>query len=95
MVRAKFRCVEKVVRHSQSAFGSGGVADSEEVKLSAVMGEENKPWSKWTPSGEIRMSITNPEAVAQFEVGKDYFVDFTPCESAAGQAEQRQPEPKS
>ena len=57
-----------------------------EVRLNAVYedgGGDNKSWSKYTPSGEIRMFITNPDAIEQFEVGKSYFVNFTPA-SAEG-----------
>lgn len=50
------------------------------VKLTAVMGEENKPWSQYTPSGSVEIAITNPDAVKQFTVGGLYFVDFTPAE---------------
>jgi hypothetical protein len=42
--------------------------------------EENKTFWKYTPSGVIDMSITNPDAVNQFELGKEYYVDFTPAE---------------
>lgn len=51
------------------------------VSMYAVYGngEANKDWSRWTPSGSITMSITNPSAVEKFEVGKEYFVDFTPA----------------
>jgi hypothetical protein len=64
---------------------SGNVAV--EVQLQPVFSGKdenaNKSWSKWTPSGQVQMQITNPEASGQFEVGKPYFVDFTP----AGEAE--------
>ena len=53
-----------------------------EIKLAPVYDEANKNWSKWTPQGEITMAITNPEAVAQFELGKFYYVDFTPAPAA-------------
>ena len=38
--------------------------------------DENEQWSKWTPSGQIDISITNPDAFNQFKVGKEYHVDF-------------------
>ena len=41
-------------------------------------GQVNETWAKYTPSGEIKMTITNPEAIAAFDVGRAYFVDFTP-----------------
>jgi hypothetical protein len=64
IVRAKFRCEQK---------------DGENVLFRAcIEGEENKEWSRWTPAGTIQMTINNPTALAAFEVGKDYFLDFTP-----------------
>jgi hypothetical protein len=47
------------------------------VVLSAVAGDENKTWSKYTPSGTISLAIDNPEAYDTFEIGKTYFVDFS------------------
>ena len=38
--------------------------------------EENKTFWKYTPSGKIEINISN-ESVASFEVGKQYYVDFT------------------
>lgn len=77
-VRAKFRCTEKLNRRSAGSYGAPSPADTSEVKFAAVSGPENAPWSKYTPSGELRMSITNPEALAAFEVGVDYYLDITP-----------------
>lgn len=55
-----------------------------EVKLQPVYGNKdddaNKEWSKWTPSGEVVMTITNPAAYQQFEIGKAYYVDFSLAE---------------
>jgi GH35 family endo-1,4-beta-xylanase len=73
------RCVEKTQRTSTQGYGEPKPVDTEEVRLVPVTGEENKEWSRWTPSGEVKMQITNPEALNQFTVGADYFVDFTPA----------------
>jgi hypothetical protein len=43
--------------------------------------ETNKSWSAATPSGELKMSISNPAAVDFFELGKEYYLDFTPVEN--------------
>jgi hypothetical protein len=54
--------------------------NGDRVKLQAVCrGEDNKVWSKFTPNANFEMHCLNPEATAQFEVGKEYFVDFTPA----------------
>jgi hypothetical protein len=43
-------------------------------------GKVNESWSKYTPSGQLQMSITNPAAIDKFEKGKAYYIDFTPVE---------------
>ncbi|MFD1328301.1 hypothetical protein [Mycoplana ramosa] len=76
VVRAKFQCLSITNHHQHDPS-----AVQAEVRLIPVYGngEANKQWSKWTPSGELKMLITNPSAVDQFELGKEYFVDFTPA----------------
>ena len=76
-VRAKFRCMS--INH---AFTNTPEYSAATVGLVPVWEQEgvNKTWSKATPSGKIEMMITNPEAVKQFDLGKEYFVDFTPAE---------------
>lgn len=79
-VQAKLR----VTRKSELENGAvGGVQPGAvEVTLQPVYAEDgpNKSWSKWTPSGECRLTITNPDAFKQFELGKEYLVTFSPCE---------------
>jgi hypothetical protein len=72
MVRAKF-VVDKI---GKTRYGYG------EIKLSPVSGgsEENKQFWQYTPSGEITLNVSNPAALEKFEVGKEYYVDFTPAE---------------
>ena len=50
--------------------------------LAVCRGEHNKEWAKYTPSGELRMVVNNPEASAQFELGKEYELRFTPADSS-------------
>lgn len=72
-VRAKFKVMDKVK--------SGDLGDVR-VTLGAVSGSEgdNASWSKYTPSGELSMTITNPAAYKEFEVGKEFYLDFTPAD---------------
>lgn len=78
MVRAKFQVTEINHRHTHNAANTFA-----EVKLAPVYetGDGvNKSWSLATPSGQISLGITNPEAIKGFDLGKFYFVDFTPTE---------------
>lgn len=49
-----------------------------DIVLEPVVGEseENKKFFKYTPWGHIKMGIVNEEAVKEFFVGKEYYVDF-------------------
>lgn len=54
-----------------------------EIKMGAAFGsylnglpEGNGDWSKWTPSGELAITITNPAAIEQFEIGAVYSLTF-------------------
>jgi len=40
---------------------------------------EDQRFQKATPSGHCELQIDNPAALAQFEHGKAYYVDFTPA----------------
>lgn len=37
-------------------------------------------WSKYTPNGKLEMTITNPAAMKNLGVGKDYYLDLTPVD---------------
>lgn len=72
MVRAKFTCTGKSLTEYN---GDQGFI----INLIPVTSDndENKDFFKWTPFGEIKMGTVNPAAAAEFEVGKEYYVDFT------------------
>lgn len=80
-VRAVFYV--KSIKHLATS-GAGDVAA--EIELGAAFGgylkglpggdEANKDWSKWTPSGDLKMTVTNPDAIAQFELGGVYAINF-------------------
>jgi hypothetical protein len=91
-VRAKFRCDR--ISHS---IGSKSVTDDKgavkwvptplrSVTLNPVYAnsdpahENSKFWAA-TPSGTIELGTINEEAAAIFELGKEYYVDFTPAQT--------------
>lgn len=68
-VRAKFYVTEI----AKTTYGG-------RVNLAVVCrGQDNKEWASATPAGQIQMSIRNELAVEFFDVGQEYFVDFTPA----------------
>jgi len=72
-VRAKFSCVSM----KQNTW-------SNTVEFSAVTGcnGENQDFNDATPSGSLSIEIHGDVPAANFfEIGKDYYLDFTPAES--------------
>lgn len=67
-VTAKFE-VQSITKHKWNP-------EARTVKLAAVAGDENKPWSIYTPSGSIEMQITNPAAYEEFELGRVFLLTF-------------------
>jgi hypothetical protein len=41
--------------------------------------ENSKFWDA-SPSGSLTLGTINPEAWSQFELGKEYYLDFTPAD---------------
>ena len=84
-VRAKMRCtryakftdggysakVTSIGVTFQPVYGSGDGTNEDKA---------NAEWSKYTPSGEMNLTITNEACFDKFEVGKAYYVDISPAE---------------
>jgi len=84
-VRAKFRLIAQ--KNSESSiFKDGkwipGVVTSLEFipVMASDKDPENRKFWEATPSGKIELNIVNPEAVKEFELLKEYYVDFTLAE---------------
>ena len=77
-VRGKFRCAQAVV------YDNGPTAPKmKTVHFHPVMdgSAENKAFNKFSPSGKIEIGIAgDAPAFDSFEVGKEYYVDFTVVE---------------
>ncbi|TAM50208.1 MAG: hypothetical protein EPN57_20525 [Paraburkholderia sp.] len=48
---------------------------------------EDQRFQKATPWGEFEMQVDNPAAAVQFELGKQYYIDFTPADIPAAAQE--------
>ena len=40
--------------------------------------DEDNSFARWTPNGELKLSIQNPALFDQLPVGARFYVDFTP-----------------
>ncbi len=69
MTRCKMRC------ELNEAQG-----DAAHLRLSPVYDpnpdSENGQFFKYTPSGQLELWVVNPAVSAQFEVGKEYYIDI-------------------
>lgn len=88
-VRAKFSVDEiRITRGSRKAVVDGKESwescEMRTVIASPVYGggdpnHENTKFWQASPSGKLELSIINPEAWPMWEVGKQFYVDFTPA----------------
>jgi hypothetical protein len=77
-VRAKFIC-NTITRQKHWDPTKG---ETQTIKLSPVSSgsEENKAFFAATPAGSIEIGTVNEVAAKSFELGKAYYVDFTPAD---------------
>lgn len=73
-VRAKFECI---------GIQEQPEAEGKTITLVPVIdgSEENKSFSKYTPAGNLSLTISNETPAANFfEAGKEYYLDFSLAE---------------
>lgn len=77
-VRAKFVC-NSITRQKHWDQAKGEI---QTIKLTPVTSGsgENKSFYEATPSGSIELGTVNEAAAKSFELGKAYYIDFTPAE---------------
>jgi len=70
--RAKFTC------DSVTDYGNNEL----DVSLSPdyTASAEDNQFSRYTPSGQLKMRVSNPELSGFFVPGKSYYMDFTPVD---------------
>jgi hypothetical protein len=54
-----------------------------EIEMGAVYStdpnHENRAFFTATPNADLKMTITNPAAAELFQLGEEYYVDFSPA----------------
>lgn len=84
-VRCKFYCTSVAqtanapAAPDDTARIDAGKVTQDQITLAPVYGDENKPWSKYTPCGQLQLTITNPDVIGSFTPGQAYFIDITPA----------------
>lgn len=75
-VRAKFK-VQSITRQANW----NGPGELHSIKLNPVTSgsEENKQFYAATPGGEINLSVVPASVGEQFNIGGEFYVDFTPA----------------
>jgi len=78
MVRAKFNCVS-ITRQNHWDKSKG---ELQTILLSPVCDgtSENQAFYAATPSGKIELGVLNKDAGDYFELGADYYVEFSKVE---------------
>jgi len=76
-IRAKLRLdkVEQFETCEVLAFSAVGASN---YPVDGV--HEDNTYCKFTPSAELRMTVTNPALLGKFKPGERYYVDFTLAE---------------
>lgn len=80
MTRAKFLCISKTETWSNIWVDGKSIPGTlVSVKFQVVTGgsDENKQFFASTPSGSIELGQMKKEIADQFELNKEYYVDFT------------------
>lgn len=78
VIRAKF-CVTSIITtgYAPGQFHTKVVL---EPRYGLELAEDVR-FCKATPSGRMEMAIDNPFAIAEMEIGRTFYVDFTPVET--------------
>ena len=84
VVRAKFRLNSYTTELSDKWVDNKSVGKVERrtLNFTPVYGadsEENKAFWDATPTGSLQLGVVNQEAWKQFDLGKEYYLDFTPA----------------
>lgn len=93
-VRAKFKVQRIEATQQQRAKpgpdGKPNYQDIETVEMRTVVlspvygngdpNHENTRFWEQSPSGEIKLGTIKPQAWQAFELGREYYIDFTPAE---------------
>ncbi len=78
----KTRCKFRVTKVTE--FDTSSTERQQEIVLTPQYDPANVPedqnFSKYTPCGEMKFTVTNPVVIDRFKVGTSYYIDLIPVE---------------
>lgn len=78
-MRAKVR-VTGATKHSDTYEALTFSFPSKDGAYPADGSDEDQQFSRWTPSGSLSISVTNPNLIGRFKVGDTFYLDFVPVD---------------
>lgn len=85
VVRAKFKLISQKNSEGWKKDKEGKTALVASYEFTPVYSDdpesENKKFWEATPSGKITLDTVNPEVLKEFDIGREYYIDFIPVES--------------
>ena len=60
--------------------GVGEIGTTVEMLPVTSGSSENESFYRYTPSGKVELGTVNEAAANSFEIGKQYYLDFTPAD---------------
>lgn len=76
-MRAKFKVTN--VEAIGDSFQNVTLQAVTDAPFDANGNSEDNSFARWTPSGQITMSITNPVLIGKISPDQKFYVDFTPA----------------
>lgn len=82
LMRAKMRVshIEKFPNSPQETLTFNAVSKSGRYPEDGS--DEDNTYARWTPTGECKLAIANPELHGKFAIGDKFYVHFTPAGDA-------------
>jgi hypothetical protein len=70
---------------TKAATPEGWTPAAEQIEMQAVTekpfdsdgNSDDNTFAKWSPTGSLSMTITNPNLLGQIKVGQKYYIEFT------------------
>ena len=78
MVRAKFKVQEVRTTQHTTTYSQTEIVLRPEYDEKVC--QEDVGFAKATPTGELKMVVDNPKALAELTIGRKFYLDFTPVE---------------